>query len=179
MKTPKSFGRWGKPIAMVLLVVGFAVYWELFEAPNTDLVLTSWFSKSVAPGAVFVLRRGTACGAFKILEQGYLGERGHEREEIAYSWRYRDDGANQLAEGQDVHSGKGQGPAVLFGPFRLQWSAAELGRGYLYYNRKHDQAIEPDDVRVAVTGLHTLDGISCDDSRWAFRAASNDLTGKR
>jgi hypothetical protein len=173
LKTRNTFGRWSW-VASVIVVVGWIVYWELVIGPETDLVIPSWFSKTVASRSVFVLRRGAACGAFQIIEQGHLGERGHEREEIAYAWRYREDGGNQLAPGPGVHSGEGRGPRVLFGPFRLEWSAADFGSGYLYYNRKHDQPIEPDDVRVAVTKLDTLDGISCDDSRWTFRAASND-----
>jgi hypothetical protein len=174
------YGRmfWWRLLAIVVLGVPWVLWWQRYQAPKNNLVMTTWFTKSVGSGSVFVLRQRKACGAFQIVEQGYLGEPGHKREELTYRWRYRDDGGSQLSPASGVHAGEARGPRVAFGPFELAWSAAEFGRGYLYFPHKYDEPLQPDDVRVAVTPLDTLEGVSCDDPRWIFRASSSDPGGK-
>jgi hypothetical protein len=169
---------WWRLLAVMVLGGSWILWWEHYEALKQGIVMTTRFTKSVGSGSVFVLRRRGACGAFQIVEQGYLGEPGRRHEELIYRWRYRDDGRSQLSPPSAVHEGEARGPRVAFGPFDLAWSAAEFGRGYLYYPRKYDEPVQTDDLRVAVTALSTLEGASCDDSRWIFRASSSDPGGK-
>lgn len=167
--------KWGGRVALVLFLVTASVCWELFVGPKTNLIRTSFLFKDVGTGSLFLVRRQSACGAFQIIEQGFLSEPDGPRELIEYRWRYRTTGLGSLDRADPlVNEGVTRGRGVQFGPFEIPWSASSFGRGYLYYSRRYDEPPAPDEVLVATTSLERLDDADCRDVRWVFRGSSND-----
>ena len=163
--------RW-KQILFVVGLVGILGYseWEGHDGRTVDS--TSWWRRDFGDGAVVLVRKGPAVGAFKLL--------GRDRTELRYAWIFRDDGGGRLDPADPaVHTGEatsnevGSGP-IAFGPFAVPWSVSGMGRSYLYYELDAREPVLPGATRLAVTDLEDFAGIDADDPAWRYKGARRD-----
>jgi len=123
----------------------------------------------VSDGAVVLVRKGHMYGAFILLNQRVDPER------TDFVWYYRTDGQGDLGEGPPaVRSGKGRGGSIKFGSFEISWSAAEEGKGWLYYGKLPGQEVGPQDVRICVTEHRDVKDLDASAPQWLFKGSPTD-----
>jgi hypothetical protein len=62
----------------------------------------------------------------------------------------------------------------MFGPFSIGWSGHTDGEGYIYYEHFAGEKIEPDCVRVCVTGERDITKIDAADPKWLYKGSPSD-----
>ncbi len=124
----------------------------------------------VRDGRVILVRNARAVGAFALRGQAMTPER------TSVQWAFREDGAASLDRlNGAVESGSTEGVKVIaFGPFRVRWSGAGSGRGWLYYPRSVGEEFPADETRVCVTDATSLAEVDPFDEKWVYRASASD-----
>lgn len=121
-------------------------------------------------GTILLLRQGAVYGAI------ILDQQRERPEQVAFTWAYRDDGGSSLDPGDpSVKTGHalstGSGHEMRFGPFKILWSIAGDGSGYVYYSRLASETPQPNELEIALTTLTALDDIDASASTWLYRTA--------
>jgi hypothetical protein len=132
----------------------------------------------IADGRVVLVRRqlrldepAFAYGAF-ILENQFL----RERESMGYRWLLRTDGGSVLdpADARVSQGSAADRSRIAFGPFRIPWSAAGAGNGFVYYPRSPGAARSSLDWEMCLTDLTSFARLDAADPRFVYRTSPVD-----
>lgn len=136
---------------------------------------------AVPDGTVVLVKKGKALGAFILRNQRTDG-----RGPLIYDYCYRTDGRGEfnrcslqgcVCGSKRIPAQYNAGPdfqVVVFGPFRIPWSANDNGKGWLYYPRRSGEKVAPGDLQICVTSESDMKRINATDSKWIYRGSPSD-----
>lgn len=159
-----------KSILIIVGIVAWAEFHSRYIVTSGNLILPrSWLgiylSHTHGNGAIILVRRSSALGAFQLIKGGYR-------------YLYREDGGTKLEPTDPaVHSGEVRQEAatessIKFGPFNVKWSFGSFNRRYLYYDRKPTEASSVDEQEYCVLDSTNFAMVGLAKSGCVFRASN-------
>lgn len=133
-------------------------------------------AEPVSDGRVVLVKRfDTATGRW-VFGAFTLENQRPQLPQTDYSWRLRSDGAGKLDTGDPaVQQGLSSSqPVIAFGPFRVSWSPARDGAGYIYYGRLPGDPVGQDTVYLCITTATTFRGLDAASPTWRFKSSVVD-----
>jgi hypothetical protein len=90
-----------------------------------------------------------------------------------YVWYLRVDGSGRLDAPQPtVRDGQAAAQtAIVFGPFRVHWSAARDGAGFVYYGRMPGDPVEPGTTFYCATNVTNIAGLDAASAKWRYKSS--------
>jgi hypothetical protein len=132
---------------------------------------TTAHSQPVSDGTIVLLREGSTYGAF------FMTNQTSRPEMMDYHWFLRSDGKTTFAP-KDPAVTNGvvtNARFVAFGPFRIEWSTAGDGGGWVYYPGEYlpagDQrgVLKPGGASMAVTFEKDIAKVDASNREWNFK----------
>lgn len=129
------------------------------------------YSHPVSDGTIVLLRQGSTYGAF------FMTNQTSSPELMDYRWFLRSDGKTTFNPSDPAVTGGVVTGArsVSFGPFKVDWSTAGHGGGYVYYPSEYFPGHRPGGVRkpggasMAVTFEKDITKVDASSKEWDFR----------
>jgi hypothetical protein len=146
----------------------------LYRSPDSGHGQHVWrlgISSSVrVPSGVVVLARRQAPGSSDPVYGAFiLTKQEHEPDRVSYRWFLRSDGLGLVEPAFSSSGHEENQERVAFGPFRIGWSAAGGGAGYLYYARYAHEAPGPSDTYLCVTSETDVARLDTAAAKWRYR----------
>jgi len=127
----------------------------------------------LADGTIVLVKQGNGYGAFKLYNQQA------KPDAALFKWWWRNDGKGTFSA-KDVRHGDGVAEQkeekgsfyIKFGRVRIEWSCAENGKGYIYYQYYPWEKIPADGLKICIIKATGIDQIDAASPKWQYRTTT-------